>query len=294
MLKTLEEPPPFAHLVLLTDKPGNVLPTIASRCQLVRFDAPTPARARRAPADRARRRAAHAPTPARAWRSATPRARWRWPSATGPALRDAAEEYARAALHGDAADAPLDRAAGPGASPRRRGRQRRGGAHRGRTPSCCPTARPGALKREGETAGKRAHRRAVAATLDHGLQLAALWLRDVAVVKDGAPELVLHVDRADEVRADAERATRRPGGCATPSAWSRRRATMLIRQPDRGARAGGLASRLERTARCLADGVGRREHEHQGAEHHPVDHEDRRAGGASGSAAARRSTRSRR
>src|SRR3954447_5174179 len=40
MLKTLEEPPEFAHLVLLTDRPANVLPTIASRCQHVRFDAP--------------------------------------------------------------------------------------------------------------------------------------------------------------------------------------------------------------------------------------------------------------
>src|SRR5881409_1896015 len=40
MLKTLEEPPAFAHLVLLTDRPGNVIPTIASRCQHVRFDAP--------------------------------------------------------------------------------------------------------------------------------------------------------------------------------------------------------------------------------------------------------------
>src|SRR3954466_12089785 len=40
MLKTLEEPPEFAHLVLLTDRPANVLPTVASRCQHVRFDAP--------------------------------------------------------------------------------------------------------------------------------------------------------------------------------------------------------------------------------------------------------------
>src|SRR3954468_21727752 len=42
MLKTLEEPPAFAHLVLLTNRPGNVLPTIASRCQHVRFDAAPP------------------------------------------------------------------------------------------------------------------------------------------------------------------------------------------------------------------------------------------------------------
>ncbi len=38
LLKTLEEPPPFAHLVLLAPSPREVLPTIASRCQLVRFD----------------------------------------------------------------------------------------------------------------------------------------------------------------------------------------------------------------------------------------------------------------
>ena len=43
MLKTLEEPPPYVHLILLTQSPGKVLPTIASRCQRVRFDAPSPA-----------------------------------------------------------------------------------------------------------------------------------------------------------------------------------------------------------------------------------------------------------
>src|SRR5205823_10551507 len=42
MLKTLEEPPTFAHLLLLTDRPQDVLPTILSRCQAVRFDAPSP------------------------------------------------------------------------------------------------------------------------------------------------------------------------------------------------------------------------------------------------------------
>ena len=38
MLKTLEEPPAFAHLLLLTDRREDVLATIASRCQQVRFD----------------------------------------------------------------------------------------------------------------------------------------------------------------------------------------------------------------------------------------------------------------
>src|SRR3954467_9006520 len=42
MLKTLEEPAAFVHLILLTDSLGQVLDTVVSRCQLVRFD-PLPA-----------------------------------------------------------------------------------------------------------------------------------------------------------------------------------------------------------------------------------------------------------
>ena len=41
MLKTLEEPSDFVHLLLLTDRLTEVLPTIRSRCQFVRFDAPS-------------------------------------------------------------------------------------------------------------------------------------------------------------------------------------------------------------------------------------------------------------
>jgi DNA polymerase-3 subunit delta' len=37
MLKTLEEPPANTYLILLTCKPESVLPTIASRCQIIRF-----------------------------------------------------------------------------------------------------------------------------------------------------------------------------------------------------------------------------------------------------------------
>jgi DNA polymerase III delta prime subunit len=37
MLKTLEEPPANTYMILTTYKPESVLPTIASRCQIVRF-----------------------------------------------------------------------------------------------------------------------------------------------------------------------------------------------------------------------------------------------------------------
>ena len=38
LLKTLEEPAPFVHLILLTDALGRVIETVVSRCQLVRFE----------------------------------------------------------------------------------------------------------------------------------------------------------------------------------------------------------------------------------------------------------------
>ncbi|MBV9851343.1 MAG: DNA polymerase III subunit [Armatimonadetes bacterium] len=37
LLKTLEEPPPYAHFILTATSTAAVLPTIASRCQIVRF-----------------------------------------------------------------------------------------------------------------------------------------------------------------------------------------------------------------------------------------------------------------
>lgn len=40
ILKTLEEPPPRAHILLVTDRPADLLPTIRSRCLPVPFRAP--------------------------------------------------------------------------------------------------------------------------------------------------------------------------------------------------------------------------------------------------------------
>ncbi len=37
LLKTLEEPPPATHLILITSQPAALLPTIRSRCQTIRF-----------------------------------------------------------------------------------------------------------------------------------------------------------------------------------------------------------------------------------------------------------------
>ena len=42
LLKTLEEPPPTSNIFLITSRPESLLPTIRSRCQVVRFS-PVPA-----------------------------------------------------------------------------------------------------------------------------------------------------------------------------------------------------------------------------------------------------------
>ncbi|MCM3905954.1 MAG: DNA polymerase III subunit delta' [Pyrinomonadaceae bacterium] len=37
LLKTLEEPPPTSHIILISSRPAMLLPTIRSRCQAIRF-----------------------------------------------------------------------------------------------------------------------------------------------------------------------------------------------------------------------------------------------------------------
>jgi DNA polymerase III subunit delta' len=245
MLKTLEEPPPFAHLVLLTDKPGNILPTIASRCQLVRFEAATPAQLSQ------RLQTKHGVPPltadacARLALGDASRA-LSLALADGPALRDAAEKYARAALRSTLGTrcwtAILDQA-------RARGDAAASGvaAKVAEDAELLPERDAKRLRKEGETAAKRAHRRAHAATIDHALQLAGLWLRDVAVTKDGAEDLVHHVDRVEEVRRDADETDASPARLRDAVAAVEEARTMLIVNPSEELLLEALASRLERT-----------------------------------------------
>ena len=70
---------------------------------------------------------------------------------------------------------------------------------------------------------RRADRRAQTAALDHGLQLAGLWYRDLACVAAGAPELAHHADRAG--RAGRGRRGAQPRGAPRrPPSWSTTRA----------------------------------------------------------------------
>jgi DNA polymerase-3 subunit delta' len=247
LLKTLEEPPPFAHLLLLTNRPGNILPTIRSRCLLVRFEAATPQELSH------RLQTKHGVPPL----SADAAARLALGDAEralalalaeGPALRDTAERYARAALHGRLAERPhvalldLARARGDVAATAV-------AEQIAADAELLPDREAKRVKREGETAGKRAHRRAHAATLDHGLQLVGLWLRDVAAAKDGAPELIHHVDRAEQVTGDADQTLASGNRLRDAISLVEEARTMQILNPSEELALEALASKLERTLR---------------------------------------------
>ena len=100
MLKTLEEPAAFVHLILLTERLGEVLPTIRSRCQLVRFDAPSVEQVAAALEEGGVPPLAALACARLSLGDAT-RAR-ELASEVGTALRAAAERFARATLAGEA------------------------------------------------------------------------------------------------------------------------------------------------------------------------------------------------
>jgi DNA polymerase III subunit delta' len=198
MLKTLEEPPPFVHLVLLTDRREDVLPTIVSRCQAVRFDPLPPARIAALLED-------VEPERARACaRLALGDARLaaRLASDEGEALRAGAEEFVRAALGGSTSQRRwlglLEVAKGAGVAA--------GEAEDERLREeleLVPSKERKRYEREGVDARRRGERRARTQALDLTLRLAELWLRDVLCVAEGAPECIYAVDRVEELTADA-------------------------------------------------------------------------------------------
>ena len=200
MLKTLEEPPAFAHLVLLTSRPGDILPTIASRCQHVRFDAAAPGEI----AARLEREGV-APDAARACaRLALGDAERALALALGdgPALRAGAEGLARGALRGELAERPwlpiLAQAKKHGDAALADVEERVAAEL-----EFLPKRDRRRAEREGLEAGRRSQRRARTRAIDSALALCGLWFRDVACIVDGAEELVHATDRADALREDA-------------------------------------------------------------------------------------------
>jgi DNA polymerase-3 subunit delta' len=198
MLKTLEEPPPFAHLLLLTDHREDVLPTIASRCQHVRFD-PPPASAI------AERMAGVEPQRALACaRLATGDASLavRLASEQGEALRAAAQALLDAAFERASGERPwlalleLARAAGVADG-------EAADEQTAQELELLPARERKRHERERLEARRRGERRERTRTLDAALRLVELWLRDILCIREDAGELVYAVDRREQLERHA-------------------------------------------------------------------------------------------
>lgn len=193
MLKTLEEPASFVHLILLSDRLVDVLPTIRSRCQLVRFDAP--------PAGEVAGRLADAGVPSE---QATACARLalgdaqlaaELASGEGATIRDAAEGFATAVLAREAASRrPWEPLLG---AVKARGELARAELEGRASADIELYPRKEQKRIEGEWGDRirRSRRRAETAALDLGLQLVSLWFADLTHLGWQAPDLVRNVDR---------------------------------------------------------------------------------------------------
>jgi DNA polymerase-3 subunit delta' len=202
MLKTLEEPATFVHLILITDRVAEVLPTISSRCQQVRFEPP--------PAELVAAKIAGSGVPADSAMACAllslgdaGRAR-ELASEQGRLLRQAGEDLARAALAGEVGT----RAPWQGLLAAARARGEAISAELEEAAQDDLALYPRRERKRAESVWtdriRRARRRTETAALDIGLQMASLWFADLAALAYGAPELVRHVDRRDALAADSD------------------------------------------------------------------------------------------
>jgi DNA polymerase-3 subunit delta' len=194
LLKTLEEPAPFVHLVLLTDALGRVIETVVSRCQLVRFEPLTDERIAKqlvsegVPDERAR-------ACARLALGNASRARY-LASPEGDEVRGEVESFVAAALSGgDDGSEPWRPLLQRAESRREAEEERLVVAARERLEMEPKGRERRAIERELEDAAKRDGRRARTESLDLALTLTQLTFRDLICVAEGAEDAVLADDR---------------------------------------------------------------------------------------------------
>jgi DNA polymerase-3 subunit delta' len=198
LLKTLEEPASFVHLILVSDRSQEVLPTLVSRCQRIRFDPlPTAVIAAGLTGVEPERASACARLALGDGGLAA-----RLAGAEGGPLRAGAEGFIRAALARTTTGRPWQ---GLLAS------AKQAGAAAGETVEralaeeleLLPSKERKRAEREGLDARRRAERRASRAAIDLALRLGELWLRDVLCLLEGAPEAIFAVDRRPALEEDA-------------------------------------------------------------------------------------------
>jgi DNA polymerase III subunit delta' len=208
LLKTLEEPPGFVHVILLTAEPAALLETIASRCQPVDF-APLPPEAVEAELreggagggdDAAEKQAAEPDEIAAAARlsGGDVELAHLLLREQGRKVRAEAEGLASAVLaEGDAE--PSWRAMLKSAE--QAGEEAEAAAR-----EALEADKEAGVKRSTRDiadAAKRAGRRRRTELLDLGLSLAAAWFRDLAAVASGAADVAYNRDRLAQLQSQA-------------------------------------------------------------------------------------------
>jgi DNA polymerase-3 subunit delta' len=217
LLKTLEEPPEFVHLILLSSDQEGLLETVASRCQSVDF-APLPAEVleRQLVAEGAA--AEEVAAAARLAAGDLERARLLL-DPRGRELREQVERCVAAALEGKCSGAPwkalLERAQKAGADTEAAARE------------ALEEESKAGIKRSAKEitdGAKRAGRRRRTEILALAFELCATWLRDLAAVASGAEEVAFNRDRLDRLRAQA----------TDLEPWRARRGAELVQETRRG------------------------------------------------------------
>jgi DNA polymerase-3 subunit delta' len=195
LLKDLEEPPPYAVLVLVADDLGPIPETIRSRCQLVPFSRLS---------ERAVREVLEARAPGLSENERTALARVsagrldrmeRLLDEHAAARRARLLELARAAYRDDAFE-PADAAAAIVEASRERAAEAKEREEEAIAPLDLPA-------REAEQRVRRAGRGAEREELLDSLEELAAWYRDLIAVAVGAEGVVIHADRIAELREDA-------------------------------------------------------------------------------------------
>jgi DNA polymerase-3 subunit delta' len=203
LLKTLEEPPDFVHLILLTAEPAMLLETIASRCQPIDF-APLPPEAVEAQLSGAGSPEEIAAA-ARLSAGDVVRAHFLL-SDSGRDLRVAALELGMAAESvGEEAEAA--------------------------TRDLLDEETEAGVKRSARDISdeaKRAGRRRRTEVLDLGLELTASWFRDLAATASGAPEVVYNQDQLAALQSAASFDSSRPRRAAELVQDTRRRLDLNV------------------------------------------------------------------
>ena len=179
LLKTLEEPPAFVHLILLTSEPAALLETISSRCQPVDF-APLPAEAVEASLREDAAGGADAEEIAAAAR-----------------LAAGDLELARLLL-GEQGRKLREQAVAMDWSAMLKSAEQAGEEAESAAREALEEEKEAGMKRSARDiadAAKRAGRRRRTDLLDLGLSLVAAWFRDLAATAAGAADVVYNRDR---------------------------------------------------------------------------------------------------